>query len=109
MPQRGFGGTPPVGIIFDCDMGNQIDDALAMGLLFGLDGKNECRLVATTISKPNLKSAELSEVIGRFYGGEVSTAFNASGRTLPVGLATTGKDTKDTPMMALLAKQTPEG
>jgi len=107
--QRGFQTTPPVGVVFDCDLGNQIDDTLALAMLYGLDGKNECRMVATTISKPNLKSAALSEVIGRFYAGEVSAAFNAIGRTLPVGLATEGKFVEDTPMLAVLGKQTAEG
>lgn len=106
--QRGP-GIQPVGIVFDCDLGNQIDDALALALLYGLDGKGECRVVATTVSKPNLKSAALSEVIGRFYAGEVSAAFNASGRTLPVGLATLGGHGEDTPMLSVLAKQTAEG
>jgi inosine-uridine nucleoside N-ribohydrolase len=106
--QRGP-GTPPVGIVFDCDLGNQIDDVLALALLYGLDGKGECRVVATTVSKPNIKSAELSEVIGRFYAGEVSAAFNATGRTLPVGLVSAGAHGEDTPMMSVLGKKTPEG
>ncbi|MCW5963306.1 MAG: nucleoside hydrolase [Bryobacterales bacterium] len=105
--QRGLQATPPVGIIFDCDLGNDIDDALALALLYGLDGKMECRVVATTISKPNLNAAALSEVIGRFYAGTVSAAFNAGGRTLPVGLATEGKQREDTPMLtAPLARRT---
>jgi len=106
--QRGP-GTAPVGIVFDCDLGNQIDDVLALALLYGLDGKGECRVVATTVSKPNLKSAALSEVIGRFYAGEVSAAFNATGRTLPVGLASAGSHGEDTPMLSVLGKRTPEG
>src|SRR6476620_11248803 len=97
--QRGP-GTPPVGIGLDCDSGNQVDDVLALALLYGLDGEGECRVVATTVSKPNLKSAALSEVIGRFYAGEVSAAFNASGRTLHIGLATTGPHKEDTPMFS---------
>ncbi len=108
--QRGLQAIPPVGIVFDCDLGNDIDDALALALLYGLDGKNECRVVGTTISKPNLKAAALSEVIGRFYSGAVSAAFNSVGRTLPVGLATGGGNAADTPMLAVpLAKQTAEG
>src|SRR5438105_4167464 len=106
--QRGP-GLPPVGIVFDCDLGNQIDDVLALALLYGLDGKGECRVVATTVSKPNLKSAALSEVIGRFYAGEVSAAFNATGRTLPVGLATSGGHGEDTPMLSVLGKRAPDG
>lgn len=102
--QLGLQAIPPVGIIFDSDFGNDIDDVLAMALLYGLDGKNECRFVATTISKPNLKSAALCDAIGRFYAGEVSAAFNAFGRTLPVGLATSGKGAEDTPMLSVVAK-----
>ncbi|MBM3811697.1 MAG: hypothetical protein FJW20_08670 [Acidimicrobiia bacterium] len=100
---------PPVGIIFDSDLGNQIDGVLAMALLYGLEGKGECRVVATTVSKPNVKAAALSEVIARFYAGEVSAAYAAMGRTLPVGLATAGPSKEDTPMLAVLGKQTAEG
>src|SRR5688572_25119087 len=108
--QRGLQAIPPVGIIFDCDLGNSIDDVLALALLYGLDGKNECRVVGTTISKPNLKAAALSEVIGRFYAGAVSAAFNAGGRTLPVGMAAKGGSAEDTPMLtATLSRSTAEG
>jgi len=108
MPQRGP-GSQPVGIVFDSDLGNQPDGVLALALLYGLDGKGECRVVATTVSKPNLKSAALSEVIGRFYAGEVSAAFNAAGRTLPVGLATGGRHGEDTPMLSVLGKRSADG
>lgn len=105
-----FQSVPPVGVLFDCDLGNDIEDVLAMALLYGLDGKQECRVVATTVSKPNLKAAALSEVIGRFYAGQVSGAFNARGRTLPVGLATDGPGAEDTPLLTVpLAKQLPDG
>jgi inosine-uridine nucleoside N-ribohydrolase len=103
-------GKPPLGVIFDCDLGNAIDDALALALLYGLDGKNEARAVAMSVSKPNLKAAAFCEAIGRFYAGEVSGAFNAIGRTLPVGLATEGKNPEDTPMLTVpLEKRTPDG
>ena len=32
-------GKPPVEIIFDSDLGNRIDDTLALALLYGFDGK----------------------------------------------------------------------
>lgn len=100
----------PVGVILDCDLGSDIDDVLAMALLYGLDGKNQCRVAGTTISKSNLKAAALAEVIGRFYGGAVSGAIFAAGRTLPIGLATNGSRADDTAMLSVpLAKQTPEG
>src|SRR5207248_1942477 len=41
--------------------------------------------------------------------GEVSAAFNATGRTLPVGLATSGGHGEDTPMLSVLGKRAPDG
>lgn len=105
------GQTPPsVGIIFDSGLGNSIDEALALALLYGLDGKNELRILALSVSKPNLKSAAFCEAIARFYGGASSGAFGAMGRTLPVGLADEGKLPEDTPMLIVpLAKRGEDG
>ena len=103
-------GKPPVGIIFDSDLGNRIDDTLAMALLYGLDGKREARVVSVSVTKSNLKAAAFCEAIGRFYAGAVSGAFSAVGRTLPVGLATDGKMPEDTPILTVpLAKVNAEG
>lgn len=90
----------PVGIIFDCSLGNNIDEALALALLYGLDGKREARVLALSVSKPNLKAAALCEAISRFYSGASNGGFGAIGRTLPVGLAEAGKLPEDTPLLA---------
>src|SRR5262249_60010636 len=92
-------GKPPVGIIYDSDLGNRIDDALALALFYGFDGKREARVVSLSVSKSNLKAAAFCEAIGRFYSGAVSGAFSAAGRTLPVGLNTDGKMAEETPML----------
>ncbi|MFN7925850.1 MAG: nucleoside hydrolase [Bryobacteraceae bacterium] len=103
-------GKPPVGVIFDSDLGNRIDDILALALLYGLDGKNEARMVSVSVTKSTLRSAALAEVIGRFYAGAVSGAFAAAGRTLPVGMAEDGRMKDDTPLMkGVLDRKTPEG
>jgi inosine-uridine nucleoside N-ribohydrolase len=103
-------GKPPVGILFDTDMGNRIDDALALALLYGLDGKNEARVVAVSVSKSNLQAAAFCEAVGRFYAGAVSGAFGGFGRTLPVGLSVSGWMPEATPMIASpLSKQNPDG
>src|SRR5229473_6464875 len=94
-------GKPPVGFIFDSDMGNSIDDALALALLYGFDGKNEARVVSVSVSKPNLKAAAFCETVGRFYAGTVSSGFGGSGRTLPIGLSSGGKMPEDTPMLTV--------
>lgn len=102
--------TASVGVIFDTGLGNRIDEALALALLYGLDGKGEARVVALSVSKPNLKAAALCEAIGRFYAGAASGAFGAVGRTLPVGLAEEGKLPEDTPMLSVpLAKRSEDG
>lgn len=93
-----FGGKPPFGIVFDCAMGERIDTVLAMSVLYGLDGKNECRVISVSVTKPSLKSAALAELIGRFYAGAVSAEFAAVGRQLPVGMATSGKLNGESPM-----------
>jgi len=90
-----------VGIIFDCGLGDSIDEALALALLYGLEGKNEARVISLSVSKPNLKAAALCEAIARFYSGAPSGAFGAIGRTLPVGLADEGKSPEDTPMITV--------
>lgn len=92
-------GRPPVGVAFDCDLGNGADDALALAVLYGLDGKNEARVVSISTSKSNLKSAALAEVIARFYGGD--GAFGPFARTLPVGMAEDGKMPEDTPALTV--------
>jgi inosine-uridine nucleoside N-ribohydrolase len=101
--------NPPVGIIFDAGLGNSIDEALALALLYGLDGKGEARVVSLSVSKPNLKAAALCEVIGRFYAGVASGAFGAVGRTLPVGLADQSTLPEDTPMLTAPLSRRDEG
>jgi hypothetical protein len=90
---------PAVGVIFDSAMGEDIGEALALALLFGLDGKFECRVVATATNKSNLQSAAFIETVARFYAGTVSAAYAAMGRTLPVGMNEKGLLPDATPML----------
>ncbi|MCC7235984.1 MAG: nucleoside hydrolase [Bryobacterales bacterium] len=101
--QLGPRAKPPVGVIFDCDMGNSADDAVALAVLYGLDGLDECRVIAVSTSKPNLKSAAMCEVIERFYAG-------TGGRPLPAGMALKGAQPEDTPILnAVLEKRGGDG
>ena len=100
---------PAVGIVFDSAL-SRVDDALAMALLYGLDGKKEERLVGVSVSRANLKAAIYSDIVGRFYAGAVSGAIGFGGRTLPVGLADSGALKADEPFFALpVAKKNAEG
>jgi inosine-uridine nucleoside N-ribohydrolase len=58
----------PVRLIFDTDIGNDVDDALALGLIHALESRGECQLLAVTITKDHELSAPLVDAINTFYG-----------------------------------------
>jgi hypothetical protein len=100
---------PAIGAVFDTSF-NAIDDALAMALLFGLEGKKDLRVVSTSVSRANLKAAMYCDIVGRFYAGAVSGAIGFGGRTLPVGMPYTSKLTSDEPFFAVpVAEPGPDG
>jgi len=85
-------------------------DALALAMLYGLNGKNEARLLSVTVSGSSLQAAAFCEVVGQFYAGAVSGAFGGAARTLPVGLSTDGKLSGDLPLFTTpLARRDAEG
>jgi inosine-uridine nucleoside N-ribohydrolase len=59
---------PPVRLIFDSDVGNDIDDALALGVIHALESRRECKLLAVTISKDNAHCAPFVDLVNTFYG-----------------------------------------
>src|ERR1017187_4869671 len=100
---------PPLGIAFDTGMAPAFH-ALALAMLYGLNGKNEARLLSVTVSGSNLQAAAFCEAVGQFYAGAVSGAFGGASRTLPVGLSTDGKLTADLPLFTVpLARRDAEG
>lgn len=58
----------PVPLVFDTDMGNDVDDALALAMLHALESRGECRLIAVTITKDNPWSAVYVDLVDTFYG-----------------------------------------
>jgi inosine-uridine nucleoside N-ribohydrolase len=79
---------PPVGIVFDADIGNRIDSTLALALLCGFASKSEVRIVSVSVSNANLQAAAFCEAVGNFYAGSLTNEFEGFGKALPVGLAT---------------------
>ena len=59
--------TQPVPVVFDTDMGNDVDDALALAVLHALESRGECRLIAVTITKDNPWSAPFVDLVNTFY------------------------------------------
>jgi purine nucleosidase len=61
----------PIPLIFDTDIGNDIDDALAFGVIHALMTRGECTLLAITVTKDAPMSAPFVDVINKFYGREI--------------------------------------
>ncbi len=58
--------TPAV--IFDTDMGNDVDDVVALAMLHALQTRGECRIAAVTVSKDHDLAGPFVDVINTFYG-----------------------------------------
>ncbi len=76
----------PVPLIFDTDMGNDVDDALALGLIHTFQRRGDCRLIAVTLTKDHLYAAPFVDVVNTFYGyGETPIGAVRGGVTLGEG------------------------
>ncbi|RYD35367.1 MAG: nucleoside hydrolase [Verrucomicrobiaceae bacterium] len=58
----------PVPIIFDTDMGNDVDDAMALAMIHNLGKRGACRLLAVTVTKDHPKAAVYIDALNTFYG-----------------------------------------
>src|SRR5580692_7700595 len=90
-----------VPVIFDTDMGDDIDDALALGLLHALESRGECHIVAVTITKDNPWAAPYIDLVNTFYGRP----------KIPIGMVKNSKVTPaDSPMIQVPAqRKRPDG
>lgn len=90
-------GPPPV--VLDTDMGNDIDDVFAVGLLHALHGRGECRIAAVTVSKDHPAAGPFCDVLNTFYGrGDI-----------PIGVMPVGKPGGDGPYLAEVMRPRPDG
>ncbi|MDX2178128.1 MAG: nucleoside hydrolase [Bryobacteraceae bacterium] len=81
----------PVPVIFDTDMGNDVDDAIALAMLHALESRGESKLLAVTITKDNLRAAQFVDLVNHFYGRP----------SIPIGLVTNGKTRESNPMISV--------
>jgi purine nucleosidase len=81
----------PVPIIFDTDMGNDIDDALALAVIHSLESRGEAKLLAVTLTKDNKDAAPYVDIVNHFYGRP----------HIPIGVVRNGKTPKDNPMISV--------
>ncbi|MGI9074633.1 MAG: nucleoside hydrolase [Bryobacteraceae bacterium] len=75
----------PVRLIFDTDIGNDIDDALALALIHSLQTRGEATLLAVTVSKDNPWAAPYVDILNTFYGRP----------KIPIGAVRDGKTRED--------------
>ena len=80
----------PVRLIFDTDIGNDVDDALALAMIHRLESLGEARLLAVTITKDCHFAAPYIDLVDTFYGRP----------GIPIGAIPPGTPPgKDTPMI----------
>lgn len=60
----------PIHLIIDTDMGNDVDDALALALAYALERRGECRVRAVTLTNPDPEAGVYIDAFNRFYGRE---------------------------------------
>jgi hypothetical protein len=69
-----------VKIIFDTDIGNDVDDVLALSMLHALQTRSDCELLAVTITKPDELAGPFVDAMNTFYGRPgVPIGFTRSG------------------------------
>jgi inosine-uridine nucleoside N-ribohydrolase len=81
----------PVRVIFDTDMGNDIDDAVALAILHALESRGESKLLAVTVTKDNPLAAPYVDIVNTFYGR----------KDIPVGVVRNGKTPQDSAMIRI--------
>ena len=98
---------PPLGVIFDSSLDDAIDQVLALGLLFGLEGQRQVRVPSVTTSRYDLPTAAFLDLLCRFFGGQQPGDFVITRNSLPIGMSTTGAPAAGRPAMltAVLEKR----
>jgi inosine-uridine nucleoside N-ribohydrolase len=90
----------PTPVIFDTDIGNDVDDALALAILHSLQSRGEAQLLAVTITKDNRFAAPFIDLVNTFYGRP----------EIPVGMVRGGKTPENSRMIQVPAElRKPDG
>lgn len=89
----------PVSLIFDTDIGNDVDDAMAMAIIHALADRRECRLLAVTVTKDNPFAGRCVDLLNTFYGrGDI-----------PIGLVEGGVTPEDGKYLRQIVAATDDG
>lgn len=58
----------PVKLIFDTDMGNDVDDLMALIMIHNLQKRGACELLAVTVTKDHPEAASFVDAVNTLYG-----------------------------------------
>ncbi|HEX4611778.1 MAG TPA: nucleoside hydrolase [Urbifossiella sp.] len=58
----------PVPLVFDTDIGNDVDDVLALGVIHALQSRGACDLLAVTVTKDHDLAGPFADAVNTFYG-----------------------------------------
>ncbi len=83
-----------VRLILDTDIGNDIDDALALAMIHGMQNRGEVQFLAVTITKDNRYAAPYMDLVNTFYGRP----------DMPIGVVKNGKTPEDSAMLRVPAE-----
>ncbi|MEN6607205.1 MAG: nucleoside hydrolase [Bryobacteraceae bacterium] len=87
----------PVRVIFDTDIGNDVDDVLALAMLHAMESRGEAKLLAVTVTKDNPLAAPAASAVNTFYGRA----------DIPVGAVKNGVTPEEGKYNRLLAERYP--
>ena len=96
------------GVLFDSDMGESADSALALALLYGASSK--VKVIGVTVTTPNLDAASFCDVVGRFYASGGRLKVSPPHYYAPVGFNAGAGGRASLPMLSkVLALTAPDG
>ena len=101
---------PVRAVLFDSSLDGDIDQVLALAMLFGLEGRRQIRVGSLSTSRFNLRIARFIDLVARFYAGDRPGAV-VSRNPAPIGMSTAGAQSDRVPSMldAPLLKSDGEG
>src|SRR5688500_18291340 len=102
---------PPLpAVLFDASLDGDVDQVLALAMLFGLEGRRQVRLGSLSTSRFNLRIARFVDLVARFYAGDRPGAV-VSRNPPPIGMATaeTKRETAASMLDAALLKTGADG
>ena len=89
----------PIPFIYDTDIGNDVDDVLALGVIHALQSRGACELLAVTITKDHSQCAPFVDAVNTFYGRG----------NIPIGVCRSGVTPEQSKFTVLAEKQQGNG